>query len=852
MSLSCNKTDRSAELAPPLGVMHFAPLRLASFFVLFVASLAADTRASNTVIDSLEGPETSWELRDSDTEVEIQRHARVRHPVHSGSWSEEFRLFCAGGSFAYAETKIDPAAVIDELTYSVWIRGNRPGFQLSARVVLPRSIDPESGNALTLKIYGDSYQDVGRWQQVFIHHVMKQVRRQARILQSGQLAKIDTREAYIDRIMINLHGGSGETNVWIDDLTTEGFIGSQSASRALALQTRQDDRQSPRLPLADGSTVGPRVAKIIEYQGEPLSLLKAIGFNAVFLKKRPTDQQRIEANKHQLWLLGSAVEGATRVSTAARSGVRYLWYKPHRFDGAVSRQPPKIDPLISQHPLSPVHHSNPRSIKIQTQSLSSAARPLALADVFGAVASARNDLSYAEIRSQVVQKLGQGNRHFLFCSRMPLNHSDAANERRCKAIELILLELHLLTPFLTEEFTTHTFSSHDSQNHSSMLSHEKFSLVIPTPSNIVGTWMVKPNEPVPRIVPGVSMTARAFAIDLLQLRPIQRKRVGGGVQLEPSHQDCDRIFLLTEDPQTTRRTAKSIAATGERAQSLFHWLVAAEVDVYHNTCRQIAQSQPKRANMLYASDLPPAGHADRKQIASHRDRHSQWASDLATHRRLRAQQWNLWQQISRRLGFPSRAIALTRFDDIPEALAWEQFVATATRGPNLLHGGLSSAAVAKATGWHGIPTSEEGATFEFTGEDAETDCVLRVKTPGQAERTLLLESPAVNIPAGEIYTVEAEILARSTAAERLEPLLIFDSSRGVDLARRVPKATDWQRICLYRRSPANGQITVSLAIRGDADVSIRNLAIHRLVGENAANTDRADSISANSQGRTAR
>ena len=212
-------------------------------------------------------------------------------------------------------------------------------------------------------------------------------------------------------------------------------------------------------------------------------------------------------------------------------------------------------------------------------------------------------------------------------------------------------------------------------------------------------------------------------------------------------------------------------------------------------------------------------------------------------------QWNLWQQITRRLEFPSRAMALTRFDDIPEALAWEQFVATATRGPNLLHGGLSSAAVAKATGWHGIPTSAEGATFEFAGGAAETDCILRVKTLGQPERTLLLESPAVNIPAGEIYTVEAEILARSSAAERLEPLLIFDSCRGIELARRVSKATDWQRICLYRRSPANGQITVSLAIRGDADVSIRNFSIRRLVGGNAVNTNRADSIFANSQRR---
>ena len=115
----------------------------------------------------------------------------MRRPVHSGRWSEKFYLTAHGGTFAYVTTPIEMAAVIEELSFSLWVRSDRPGMQLAARVVLPRTVDPETGKYLTLKIYGDSYQNAGRWQQVFLNGVLQKVRRQARIAQSGHSEKVD-------------------------------------------------------------------------------------------------------------------------------------------------------------------------------------------------------------------------------------------------------------------------------------------------------------------------------------------------------------------------------------------------------------------------------------------------------------------------------------------------------------------------------------------------------------------------------------------------------------------------------------------------------------------------------------
>ena len=36
---------------------------------------------------------------------------------------------------------------------------------------------------------------------------------------------IDGREAYIQRVLLNVYGGPGVTNVWIDDLEIAGYVG---------------------------------------------------------------------------------------------------------------------------------------------------------------------------------------------------------------------------------------------------------------------------------------------------------------------------------------------------------------------------------------------------------------------------------------------------------------------------------------------------------------------------------------------------------------------------------------------------------------------------------------------------
>ena len=48
--------------------------------------------------------------------------------------------------------------------------------------------------------------------------------------------QVDDREAYLDAVLLNVYGGPGATNVWIDDLEVAGHVPRSAGSRAAAAE----------------------------------------------------------------------------------------------------------------------------------------------------------------------------------------------------------------------------------------------------------------------------------------------------------------------------------------------------------------------------------------------------------------------------------------------------------------------------------------------------------------------------------------------------------------------------------------------------------------------------------------
>ncbi|HTU26831.1 MAG TPA: hypothetical protein VMF30_15590, partial [Pirellulales bacterium] len=253
------------------------------------------------VREGFEGPEPSWHEAGSDAQHKIVAHERVSGGAHSGQGCEQIRLQGNNGTYVYLSHDITPARIISELGLSVWIKADRAGLQILARVVIPRSKNPASGQPLTMLISGSGYTQAGSWQQLRLDNLPQQVERQLRVLRAEYGPNVDGHEAYIDRVLLNVYGGPGSTNILIDDLEVAGLVRAAVVGLAPVGKNPAADGAAERLPGAErmlpdektrppaarlsgsGLLVGdqPFFPRLLEYRGEPLSFVKSLGFNGI-------------------------------------------------------------------------------------------------------------------------------------------------------------------------------------------------------------------------------------------------------------------------------------------------------------------------------------------------------------------------------------------------------------------------------------------------------------------------------------------------------------------------------------------------------------------------------------------
>ena len=207
-----------------------------------------------------EGPTTSWIDAGGDAQYSIVAHQRVRGGAHGGQGCEWLQVVGQGGSTVLVAHDIGRPWVIDELRPAIWIYADRPGIQFLAEVALPRTIDPRTKKPLTTKIFGTAYSTVGRWQQLEIVEFPRMLARQVRVLRSQFSMNVDSREAYVSRVLLNIYGGPGVTNVWTDDLEVFGHVPVACPGCGSAAATSRGQAASG--PLSDataGTWCPPRV-----------------------------------------------------------------------------------------------------------------------------------------------------------------------------------------------------------------------------------------------------------------------------------------------------------------------------------------------------------------------------------------------------------------------------------------------------------------------------------------------------------------------------------------------------------------------------------------------------------------
>ena len=247
--------------------------------------------------NAFESLKPSWVKGGSDAPFDEVLHATTDQVYHDGQRSEYISLqIKEPGNFIYYQYPTGRVLVGEEIDAGLWLKSNRPGVQILARIVLPNERDPNNlDNRLTTFIRGDAYRNAGRWERLEIGRGAQLAKQQQQLMQAQLKRPVNFADAYVDALVLNVYAGPGPTEVWIDDLevgpVTKGALEPSPAPSggvpvAKATATPRPNGRNMIVEF-NGSQLlvgGKRVFfHGIRQTDTPLRSLWAAGFNTVFL-----------------------------------------------------------------------------------------------------------------------------------------------------------------------------------------------------------------------------------------------------------------------------------------------------------------------------------------------------------------------------------------------------------------------------------------------------------------------------------------------------------------------------------------------------------------------------------------
>ncbi len=175
-----------------------------------------------------------------------------------------------------------------------------------------------------------------------------------------------------------------------------------------------------------------------------------------------------------------------------------------------------------------------------------------------------------QVRQVIRIALAAGARGLAFESYSPLDAEDAATKRRAALLELINIELDLIEPWSAAGNFVTTSSSNDPQMQAAVVQTERGRLLLPLRTTGHSQFAVGAASATTTsyVVPGVPETNDAYELTPAGMRPIQHSRVPGGLRVTMSTGQSGSLVVLTQDALVVNYLLRRSAQVGQRAAVL--------------------------------------------------------------------------------------------------------------------------------------------------------------------------------------------------------------------------------------------------------------------------------------------
>ncbi len=866
---------------------------------------------ADTWIDSYDSPETTWEIgkqqhvrliqqervrlsRVAPPKVASERESQAPSQPTIGAeviGAERLVYECPPGLSAWFWRDIPAAAVIDELRLQADIRATGPGTLLAAEVVLPRSLDPQSGQPLRVVVRslprtilrpGDA--------QLVLENLPQLVRHRARALRlvptaEGRPRTVDERGAYLTRIGIIAPGDIRARQLWIKQVRIESIVTPRQRPATLATEFQakhsptgpalgapQQDRapSNDRFSIAPGGKIEPtrvtldsdgfRIDSVLffprvwRWHGESFEGLARRGFNTVWIDTPITEDLLAEAATHQLRLIAPPPEQEAVTKIQASWAPVLAWAirgvaTAQNMDSLLvvverSRDLPKAArrPLLVQTDEPAEWSRLADGLFITTRGSRVSIRPDATKRLRRALAESRpgtpllalvdTDVGPA-LQRQLDALVGEAVAPGWLPPADVAGATHAALAAGCRGI------IYTSTESLDSPDDPTTAAAAWIE-----LTNAQLQLIAP--------WLVGPRPPIHLSGDGGGLLLERQGVRLALAPQLAVTSIGSDRLILPGVGQTSQLFRLTPagvHHLSSRRVAGGLQIDRPGGDAPGVIVIGNDPRIFVSLQRYTANTGQQAATSLVQFAKGALARVDTLERDSGAEaRRRLGEANLAVARRdfpaaydlayAALEVMELAAEKRRRIAVASTGIAESSpLAVLPSTLTdhfrLTQMLAAAERGSNRLYGGsFEDIDNVRQRGWTHPSPPVEGVTkvelIEKTPVHGERLLRLSCKTPQPASLTPRVVSPKIELAAGEL--VEVTGWARVTAIPGQEPgwLRVSDTLGGEELALEIGPHREWRPFRLLRRATVPTTLRLTLAAEGAVTVDLDGVMLRAI------------------------
>ena len=456
--------------------------------------------------------------------------------------------------------------------------------------------------------------------------------------------------------------------------------------------------------------------------------------------------------------------------------------------------------------------------------------------------------------------IAAGSHGILFSSNRSLSGTDPETVTRAAAVQAVNLELETISAWGASGRFTADAETSDPEVRAMVIEASRSRIVLIWRSVQGGQIMARhyrgdiprQEQPLNILIPGIPEAHRPWEITHSTLRPLQHRRVTGGVSMTLDNFHAAAVILISNDPAATAHIQELVRRNAPTAALLAR---AQAADAIARTSRLAAELPPKAL-----------GHFPVTEMIIEAQQEAQYAEAMIAQdptnavkklERSRAIAGQLERLFWERGVTATGSMVASPLTTSPATLSdhWRMIDALQTTkvGGNLLEGGhMEEINTLSSTGWRHFvrPTDQVKGSVELSGQspaDGQRSLRIFATAIDSEEAPVVIETPPIWITtppiyaaAGTLLEIVAQVRVPNPIEGSVDGLLVFDSYGGPALAERVNKTESWRRLVLYRIVPPAQEssdessieppppLTVTFALTGLGEAQIDSVSIKPL------------------------